>query len=68
MMPLDRSRLLALRELQVLWPGKRCVLVGATALDIRLGLSWRVTNDLDLAVELTLAGLRRDLGRGSPPI
>ncbi len=60
-MTLDRSRLLALRELQVLWPKKRCVLVGATALDIRLGLRWRVTNDLDLAVELTPAELRRDL-------
>lgn len=61
-MTLDRSRLLALRELQALWPKRRCVLVGATALDVRLGLRWRVTNDLDLAVELTPEELRRDLG------
>ncbi len=61
-MTLDRSRLLALRELQALWPKNRCVIVGATALDVRLGLRWRVTHDLDLAVELTPEELGRDLG------
>ncbi len=56
-MPLDASRLEALKALRRLWPERRCVLVGATALDVWLELRWRKTEDLDLALELTIEEL-----------
>ncbi len=52
-MSLDPICLEALKALRRLWPDCRCVLVGATALDVWLGLRWRKTEDLDLVLELT---------------
>ena len=52
-MSLDPICLEALKALRRLWPDRRCVLIGATALEVRLGLRWRKTEDLDLAWELT---------------
>ena len=51
--PLDPLCLEALKALRRLWPDRRCVLVGAMALDVWLSLRWRKTEDLDLALELT---------------
>lgn len=60
-MPLDDVRLTVLRALRRLWPDRRYALVGATALEVRLGLRWRKTEDLDLALELTLEKLAEDM-------
>ena len=51
--PLDAARLKVLRALRRQWSNRRCALVGATALEVRLGLRWRTTQDLDLALEVT---------------
>ena len=42
---MDEARLEALREIGEAWHHRRCVLIGASALDVRLGLSWRTTED-----------------------
>ncbi len=56
-MAVDHARLEALREVRGTLRDCRCALVGATALEVRLGLRWRTTNDLDLAVDLNMAEL-----------
>lgn len=48
---MDGARLGALQKIRRVWQHRRCVLIGASALDIRLGLRWRTTEDLDLVVD-----------------
>jgi len=60
---MDEACLRALREIRDAWQHRRCVLIGASALDVRLGLRWRTTEDLDLAVDAGMDELSAKMER-----
>ncbi len=56
-MTLLPTQVLALRELEQVWPESRIVIIGATALGFYYEMSWRQTADVDLVVAVELAEL-----------
>ncbi len=58
-MKLTDDQLGAIRALRQLWPVKRLVLIGASALGFHLEMRWRKTNDLDVAVAVEVDDIER---------
>lgn len=53
--PLTPRQVQALRDLKGAWPDVQQVVVGAAGLGFHLEMTWRKTNDLDLAVAIPVA-------------
>ena len=51
---LSREQLRVLETLSGVWPEARLVLIGAAGLGFSVDMSWRATQDLDLAVTIDL--------------
>ncbi len=51
----------AFRELRLLWPNARLVLVGASALAVHEHMRWRKTDDLDLSISIPVGDFQAGL-------
>lgn len=63
MRPFPPEQLAALKSLQRLWGTDGFIVIGAATVSWHLGLHWRVTKDLDLAVACHPDGFVQDLER-----
>ncbi len=68
MTPFGLHEIDALRELTDAWPGTEAVVIGASALRCHMPMGWRISQDLDLSVTMSVepAGVAVDVVPASP--